>query len=171
MNPIALLIVFALGFGAAWNWQGSRADARAAALDVKQTHAVSDALAVLAGRYQGAEINADRIQKAGEVRAAALEDRLQETQHALKTATRHRPCLGGPALRLLGQSPGLRLAPAEPAPAGPLYGGPGAAAADSADEGEYATDTDIADWIAVAGKRYEQCRASLRDIRQWEVGP
>lgn len=176
MNVIVALLMAAVGFGAAWSWQGSRADARVSALDLKYTREASEALATLAGRFKDAEDRGDAITKAGEIRAAELEQKLQETKDALKTATHNRPCLGGAALRVLGKSPGLSLGPAGPAPAGPLHGGSGTAAADPADAspgdgGEYATDSQVADWIATAGARYERCRGQLRDIRTWEVAP
>lgn len=170
MRPLIALLIFLVGFGAAWTWQADRAGARIATLQRDQATKSADATRMAAKNLKDAQDRADAIDKAGAARAAEQEKKLQEVQHALKTATRGRPCLGGPALRLLEQSPGLRLAPAEPAPAGPLHGGSTAPATDPEDEGGYATDTDIAGWIAVAGGLYEKCRGRIRDIRAWEDG-
>lgn len=170
MNPVAALVVFLAGFGLAWTWQADRADARVQTLTASHSQAEAGAARRAAQTLSDAQARADQIDRAAEIRTATLEKQLQETQRALKTATRNRPCLGGPALRLLGQSPGIQLGAADRAPAGPLHGGPGGTAADPADEGEHATDTDIADWIAVAGARYEKCRGQLADIREWEEG-
>lgn len=119
-------------------------------------------------RIQEAEDRADRIDRMAAQRVADLSNQLMEARHAVKAATTGRPCLGGPALRVLEQSPGLRLG--VPASAVPLHGGPATAAAHPQDEGSYASDTDIADWIAQAGALYEGCRGRIRDIRQWSEG-
>lgn len=174
MNPIAALLIFLAGFGAAWSWQGSRGEAEIRALTTQHEKASGDAARAAAKKLKDANDRADAIDKAAAARDAVQAVKLQETQHALKTATRNRPCLGDATLRVLGKSPGLRLGPADPAPAGPLHGGPTAAAADPAHEGEeegdYSTDTQIADWIAVAGDFYERCRSRIRDIRAWSEG-
>ncbi|MDO8933599.1 MAG: hypothetical protein Q7U97_14490 [Rhodocyclaceae bacterium] len=170
MNRIAVLLIFLIGFGSAWSWQGSRADARVATLTAAHEKQSGDAARAAAKKLKDAQDRADQIVKAATLRDAEQDQKLQEVQHALKTATRNRPCLGGAALRLLGESPGLRLGPAEPASAGALHGGSAAPAANPAEQGDYSTDTEIAGWIATAGTLYEKCRARIRDIRTWEDG-
>lgn len=189
MNLVIALGIFLAGFGAAWSWQGARADAQLADLRLDHSQAALEQATAAAARMRAAQVLADRITTAAASREAALDEKLQETHRALKTATRGRPCLGGNALRLLDQSPGLR------APAGPPDGGRAAAAADSstlraggigggAAQGDspppgprpegggdwVATDTDVADWIATAGLYYERCRGRLADIRAYEAG-
>lgn len=170
MNPIIALAIFLAGFGAAWSWQGARGDAAIATLTAQHEKKAGDAARAAARDLKSAQDRADTIARAAALRDAAQDQQLQEAHHALKTATRNRPCLGGPALRVLGQSPGLRLAPAIAAPAGPPDHGSAAAAADPADQGEYTTDTQLADWIATAGLYYERCRNRVRDIRAWVEG-
>ena len=68
----------------------------------------------------------------------------QETQHALRKVTTGKPCLSGPALRLLNHAAGPA---AVPAPAGQPAG------ADAA----FATDTDVAEWAAYARRSYDTC--------------
>lgn len=162
-----------LGFGAAWSWQGSRAEARVLAIEARERQALLDQASAWRKEIERRQALADDIDRRAAARDRALTTQLQETQHALKTATRGRPCLGGAALRLLDQSTGLRA----PEPAGALHGRAAAAAADSKDnaennaEGEaFASDTDVAGWIALAGDYYERCRARIRDIREWEHG-
>ena len=163
------LVIFAAGFGAAWSWQGANAEARIGTLTTQHEKQAGDAARQAARNLKVMQDNADRIDAAAAIRTAALDRKLQETKDALKTATRNRPCLGGPALRLLGQSPGLRLGVAGPASAGPLYRGSAGTAADPEDESDtgYATDSQIAAWIATAGVYYERCRGRIRDIREW----
>lgn len=168
-NLLLALAIFATGFGAGWSWQGSRADARMGTLTTQHEKATGDAARLAAKKLKDAQDRADAIDKAAAARDAAQTAKLQETQHALKTATRNRPCLGSAALRVLDKSPGLRLAPADPAPAGAFHRGSAAPASDPEDGG-YATDTQIAGWIAVAGDLYERCRNRVRDIRAWNEG-
>lgn len=174
MNPIAALLIFLVGFGAAWSWQGSRGEAEIRTLTTQHEKESGDAARTAAKNLKGANDRADAIDTAAAARDAIQTKQLQETQHALKTATRNRPCLGDAALRVLGKSPGLRLGAAVPETPGPLHDGSAAAAADPAhegdEEGNYSTDTQIADWIAVAGDLYERCRGRIRDIRAWNEG-
>lgn len=78
---------------------------------------------------------------------------------ALLRATTGRRCLDAGALRLLDGATGLRvdLPPASGR----------AAAAD----GATATDTDLARWIAGAGRQYEECRQRLDALINWHAAP
>lgn len=168
---LALLIAAALGFGAAWSWQESRAGDRINAIAAQHEKESGDAARQSARNLITAQNNTDRIDDAAALRTANLERQLQETQHALKTATYSRPCLGGAALRLLDRAPGLKPGPADPAFASPLYRGSAGPAADPEDQSDdYATDTQVAGWIAGAKVLYEQCRGRIRDIREWSNG-
>ncbi|MCX7172456.1 MAG: hypothetical protein NT159_00635, partial [Proteobacteria bacterium] len=116
MNDLlAIMVAIALGFGAGWSWQGSRADARVADLTTQHEKASREAAEDAGLKLKASEDLVDSIDKAAAIRTATLERKLQETQHALKTATRNRPCLGGPALRVLDRAPGIRLGTAEAA--------------------------------------------------------
>ncbi|MDD5176775.1 MAG: hypothetical protein PHQ05_10175 [Sterolibacterium sp.] len=167
----AVFIIFCCGLLSGWSWQGARAEARIQTIKAEQEKATGDAARQAAKDLKSAQDRADAIDNAAAIRTADLEQKLQEKRNALKTATFNRPCLGGPALRLLGESPGLKLGLAETATASPLYRGSSTAAADPPNEGEdYATDTQIADWIAGAAVLYERCRGRIRDIRAWSDG-
>lgn len=158
------LLCAGLGFGAAWSWQGSRGEARLLALENRYRQEKLDQAAALRREVERRQALADEIARRAAAREQALTIKLEETHHALKTATRGRPCLGGAALRVLDQSTGLR----PPAAAGPSDGRAAAAAADPADE--EASDGDVAGWIAIAGDYYERCRERLRAIRQFAEG-
>lgn len=189
MNLAIALAIFLAGFGAAWSWQGVRGEVALAELRLEHSTAALDQVRSLVKAIRDGQVRADRISTAAAQREASLDEKLQETHRALKTATLGRPCLGGDALRLLDQSPGLR------APAGPPDGGRAAPAADSsslraggigggAAQGDgpppvprpegggdwMASDTDVADWIATAGRYYQRCRNRLADIRAYEAG-
>lgn len=169
MNPLIALAIFLAGFGAAWSWQGARGDARVLDVELAETDKrLADARLWHAEVLRRQQL-ADDITRAASQREATLDRQLQEAHHALKTATLGRPCLGGAALRLLDQSPGLHPGPAA-APAGPPDRGSAGPAPDPALE-EEASDTDVAGWIATAGRYYERCRGRLADIRRYEAAP
>lgn len=158
------LLCAGLGFGAAWSWQGSRGEARVLAIENKHQQELLDQADAWRKEVERRQALADDIDRKAAARDRQLTTKLQETQDALKTATRGRLCFGGAALRVLDQATGLR----PPEPAGPLHGRSAATATDPEDE--EATDTDVAGWIAIAGDYYERCRARIRDIRQFEAG-
>lgn len=92
-----------------------------------------------------------------------------EKLHAIALATTGRPCLGGSALRLLDQAPGIDLRRLPPATGSAAAAG-GATAADGGDaDTEYSSDTQAALWIAEAGARYEVCRARLDALIGWHT--
>lgn len=168
------LLLILVGFLAAWSWQGARGAAELAALKADYAQRSADVAEEAARQLAAKQEHIDRIVRASSQRETALDTQLQETRHALKTATRGHPCLGGAALRVLDSAPGLRP-PAGTAPAGVSDRGLAAATADSEDSeaeaGDVATDTDVAEWIATAGRYYERCRGRLADIRAAEGGP
>jgi hypothetical protein len=107
-------------------------------------------------------------------------------RHDIQSATTGRSCLSADARWLLQQSPAFRLGLS--APTGGPASAPAAAAADSrlpapswrgtdpilpsppgrgaGGEGD-TTDADLAVWILDAAALYEQCRARLDALRQW----
>jgi hypothetical protein len=99
-------------------------------------------------------------------RLLALDATNRRLRHDLQAATTGRPCLSSAARGLLQQSPafGLKL----PATTGSALAAPAAAAADSGDAARDSTDADIAGWIVDAASLYEQCRARIDALRQWD---
>lgn len=141
--------------------QAREADARAAAEQAAQ----------LLARAQGAEAEAAARLAAQQ---SAFERRLKEVRSEIYRLTTGRECLSG-ALR-------LRLNAAISSPGG-LSADTGAAAHAAAgtaadpgissppgrrDGGEGATDSDIAGWIVDVAGLYEQCRARIDALREWD---
>lgn len=173
------LACLAIGATAAGGWQELRIDALLSAHDAKiaRLHDVETKRLLDQAESWRAEVKrkadlADDIDRKRAAATARQARQLKETQDALKAATTGRPCLGGAALRLLDQSAGLRpAAGASILPAGALQDAAARPAADSAHQGgDYATDTDIAGWVAVARDLYEHCRGRLDDIRRYDDG-
>lgn len=165
MMPLNWVIVLALsfcsaGFGA--GWYTGRAPLHTQIAEQKAVRATE--------QFRVAERHAQVLQDAQD-RGDALSGKLLQTESqvnqlkrdrrdAVKQVTTGRPCLYGPALRLLNSAPGLSVA-AVPAPAG------GAAAEGAA----VATDTDIAGWAIDAGAQYEVCRTRLDALIDFVIPP
>ncbi|MDR2221001.1 MAG: hypothetical protein LBE24_10570 [Methylobacillus sp.] len=157
--PYALAL--AIGFAAAWSWQGSRADARVFALESQHKDDLIERANVWIQNLTAARGIMDKIDTEAAARDRQLTQQLKETQHALKTATTGRLCLGSDALSVLDRATGLST-PDDTASA--VSGGTAAAATDTA---LAASDTDVAGWIAITADLYERCRDRLRDIREY----
>jgi hypothetical protein len=134
---------------------------------------VAQIRADIARREAAAAIDAfRRIEAASRAMDAALAEkdrRLLELdatnrrlRHELQSATTGRPCLSPAARGLLQQSPafGLKL----PSATGSAASAPAAPAADPGDT----TDADLAGWILDAAALFEQCRARIDALRQWD---
>lgn len=152
----------AVGFAVGYAWEN-----RARRAEVAQLRA--DIAAREAAAAEESRRRIDAALKAGDAAIAARDARIVELdtvnrrlRHDLKTATTGRPCLSADARGLLHQSPAFSLklsaTPGDPAPAD---------AAPAADPGD-STDTDIAGWILDAASLYEQCRARIDALRQWD---
>lgn len=171
---LGALSACALGAAMAWSAAAMRID------DIRSAHAAEIA-SLRAAETDRLLRQADAWRSEVERRAALADDidrqraaeidrqarQLQETHNALKTATTGRPCLGGAALRVLDHAAGLR----PPAvPAGALQAAAAGPAADPPDGDAYASDADVAGWIATAADLYEQCRGRVDDIRHYDDG-
>jgi len=154
IKAIIVAALAALLVTAGWTANGWRKNVEIERLE--RTHAdqrASDAVAAadeIAAAQQRGDTLAARVAAAETTRDTAL----QETQHALRKVTTGKPCLSGPALRLLNGTAGLA---AVPAPAGQPAG------ADAA----FATDTDVAEWAAHARRSYDTCRGRLDAVRDF----
>lgn len=135
---------------------GTVKDAEIDRLQARHAAAWAEAERSARERLQSAQAHGDRLTtQLHQANAAAL--RLQENvDAALARVTAGRPCLREPALRLLHAAPGLAVA-----------GLPAATGRAAADDAPAATDTDLAHWIARAGRQYEECRARLGALVQW----
>jgi hypothetical protein len=113
-------------------------------------------------RMEAAISAADAVIAQREARITELDATTRRLRHDLQAATIGRPCLSADARWLLQQSPAfsLRLSTSTGSPAS-------APAAHATDPGD-STDADVAGWIIDAASLYEQCRARIDAIRQWD---
>ncbi len=149
----ALIAVAAvLIFFAGWQVEGWRKNAEIERIErahaeqrARDAEAAADEIAAAVKR--GNELAA-RVTAAESTRDVAL----QETKDALRRVTTGRPCLSGPAVRLLNESAGLK--PSVPATPGQP------AVTDAA----FASDSDVGEWIAGAIRHYDTCRGRLAAV-------
>ena len=116
-------------------------------------------------RIEAASRAADAALAEKDRRLLALDATNRRLRHDLQAATTGRPCLSADARGLLQQSPAFGLMPQTP---GSALAAPAAAAADSGQSARDSTDTDIAGWILDAAALFEQCRARIDALRQWD---
>lgn len=152
IKAIVFAAIAALLITAGWTANGWRKDAEIERIErahaeqrARDAEAAADEIAAAVKR--GNELAA-RVTAAETTRDAAL----QETKDALRRVTTGRPCLSGPAVRLLNESAGLK--PAVPATPGQP------ASADAA----FASDSDVGEWIAAAIRHYDTCRGRLAAV-------
>ncbi len=121
-------------------------------------------------RMQAAAQSTDKAMTYAMTRIIGAEQQAEKLKNELKNHATGRDCLSADALRVL-----------QPASAAKQRMPKGAGSADSAaagsagnpghgDETTASTDADIAGWIADAYRLYEQCRARIDAIGQWDAG-
>jgi hypothetical protein len=178
MIPLPILAVLAgmlAGFAAGYVFEH-----RARVAEVAQIRA--EAAEEARRRIEAAQKAADAAIAQRDARIQALDATNRRLRNDIKTATTGRPCLSSAARGLLQQSPAFGTtvpkdtgspastpaAPATysllPSPSGRGAGGEGREAGGEGDT----TDTDLAQWILDAAGLYEQCRARIDALRQWD---
>lgn len=164
---IAILIGAAGGSTATW-WIAraplhiANADLRKENTDLREAHAEAIRLAALAAAKRidtavqvGQQIE-KRLNDVLTANARLKEEKTDEVNHY----TLGRPCLRGPALRLLSGSPGISVGTLDSQL-------PSTAGAPATEAGSVATDTDITGWAIETGERYEACRKQLDALIGW----
>ena len=153
-----LILITAAFIGGAIGWIAGRVPLHMQIAAITTQHATERAQLAqhAAATLQAAQVRGDALSVGLLNQQAQINQLKQDHREALKQATTGRPCLDGPALRLLNSAPGLGVRDLSPATGSALAAG-----------GRIATDTDIALWIADAGADYEVCRARLNALIDW----
>ena len=103
-------------------------------------------------------------------RIIAAEQQAGNLKNELKNYTTGRDCLSADARRVLQPAQATKQrVPKSAASADPTAAGSAANPGDG-NETTASTDADIAGWIADASKLYDQCRARIDAINQWDAG-
>jgi len=176
---ITCLVCFVIGvlagFAAGYAFEHRARLAEVAQIRAEIARAEAAAAEESRRRIEAASRAADAALAEKDRRLLELDATNRRLRHDLKTATTGRPCLSADARGLLQQSHafGLKLPAssigAASAPAAPAADPVLSSSSGRRDGGEGdTTDTDIAGWILDAASLYEECRARLDAIRQWD---
>jgi hypothetical protein len=158
------VVCAAVGAAAAYRWEHRARVAETARLraqmtemqaraDIERAEAAARAEVAARAAAERAARAADAALAQRDARIAALSAETRRLRRDIHKKTTGRDCLDAAAVRVLGTAPGILP-----------QGAPDAAGAHAA----AATDTDIAEWILDAAELYEQCRARIDAIRQWD---
>jgi hypothetical protein len=165
LNPISVIFAaFLFTLGAASGYGIERRARIAEVTSIKADIAKREAAAT-----EEARLRIEAAQKAADAAIAARDAHLAELdavnrrlRHDIQTATTGRPCLSADARSVLQQSPAFGAIVPEAAI------GTASDASSTATDSSDSTDSDIADWVIDAAYLYEQCRARIDAIRQWD---
>lgn len=161
-SPWVAMVIFVtgIGLGGYGSWLLGRAPLQVQLAKQATTYAdEKNQLAQHAAKtLQEAQARGDAL-SAGLLNQQKQIDQLKtEKRDAIRQVTTGKPCLNGPALRLLSSAPGLSVRDLSPATGSAIAAGE-----------PIATDTDIAFWIVDAGAQFEACRARLDALIDWYV--
>lgn len=173
--PKLILASIALVAAGSVVWQTARAPLLVKLAQLDRDHSREKLLLIerAAEKLQEANDRGDQLVNALEARQDQVNQLAREKRDAINKVTTGRPCLGGPALRLLNSAPGLTVsgitsatgsAPAAGATAAPDTNNGTGSGSDI-----FSTDTDVAVWAVDAGAQYEVCRARLDALIDWHL--
>lgn len=157
----------AAGAAAGYRYADARGQARLARCEhgrAEDARAAAAGAVRLLDRAQQAEVAAAARLAA---QKAAFDRRIKEVRSEIYRLSSGRECLSG-ALRLRLDA-ALGAATALPAPAGGVARAPAGSAADPGHRQPSSTDADVAGWILEAARLYDDCRARLDALRQWDA--
>jgi hypothetical protein len=166
LNPfpiIAAALLFILGLASGYTWEHRAKVAEVSALKSDISKREAAAAEETRRRIETASHAADQALAERDARLTDLETTNRRLRNDIKTATTGRTCLSADARGLLQQSPafGVKL----PASSGSAATATAAAPTNTNDS----TDTDVATWIVDAADLYEQCRARIDALREWDI--
>jgi hypothetical protein len=162
INIIFAAFICALGFAAGYGVEHRTCIAEVASIKADIAKREAAAADESRRRIEAAQKAADETIAARDARLAELDTVNRRLRHDLQATTTGRPCLSADARGVLQQSTAFRAT--VPAPAVGATSSPASVAADTGDS----TDADVAGWILDAAALYEQCRARVDAIRQWD---
>ena len=149
---LLLMTAATLGYMAGKSREHDRRVAEVATLHQTYSDAAAEAAQGTISRLQSAKLTGDDLTQRLQVTEATLQVNQTRFEHEIKRATTGRTCLSADAVRLLNTgTESDRGAGRVPSATG------SAAAAD----GAAATDTDVAEWAALARRQFDVCRARL----------
>lgn len=157
---IAGLVMVVACIALGWFANGWRKDAQISRLEAVQAQATKTAAEQFAQRLQGAVARGNALTAQLDQAQKDIDQLTQEKQDAIRRTTTGRPCLNSAAVRVLNN----------PASIQPV-GVPSAASQPAADDGSFATDTDVGLWIGTCERSFNTCRARLQAVADFFNNP
>lgn len=166
---LKLAILLAVGFAAGWLVNGWRLgvqifDQKILAADTEKARAEK-----AASRLSEAQQRGDRLAFQVNDLSNTLTLFAEEKNHEIARLATGRRCLDAGLVRVLNRSPNDQSEQRLPEAAGQSVRAAAATAADP-DDGQFATDADIAGWANLCRTRYDTCRGRLDAIDQFYAG-
>jgi hypothetical protein len=167
---IVALVAAACGAAAGYTWEHRARLAEVAQIRADIARREAEAAEESRRRIEAASRAMDAALAEKDRRVLELDATNRRLRHDLKTAATGRPCLSPAARGLLYNAPAFWRDESRHDLPSATGGSASTHAAPAADSGQSAdsTDADIAGWIIDAAGLYEQCRARLDAIRQWD---
>lgn len=161
-SPWVAMVIFVTGLslGGSGAWLLGRAPLQVELAQQATSHAFEKTqLAQHAAKtLQDAQARGDALSVGLLSQQKQIDQLKTEKRDAIRQATTGKPCLNGPALRLLSSAPGLSVRDLPPTTGSVIAAGE-----------PIATDTDIAFWMVDAGAQFEACRARLDALIDWHT--
>lgn len=158
---LAGLVLVVACIASGWFANGWRKDAQISRLEKTQAQATATAAEQFAQRLQTAQARGNALTAQLDQAQKDIDQLTQEKQDAIRRLTTGRPCLNGAVVRVLNN----------PAGGGQQVGVPGATSQPAADDGSFATDTDVGLWIGTCERSFNTCRARLQAVADFFNNP
>lgn len=166
----AILAAIAIGFGGGWFVAAGIGDVNLTQCELIKEKMLAEHAEESSERMRVAAESTDKAMIYVMNRIIGSEQQAENLKNELKNYTTGRDCLSADARRVLQRaSPAKQRMPEGAEGVDPTIAG---SANNTGDRNETAasTDVDIAEWIVSASKLYEQCRARIDAIEQWDAG-
>lgn len=166
-----ILIAALIGFGGGWFVAAQIGDANLMQCELNTEKMLKTHEAETAERMRAAAQSTDNALAYAMNRIIGAEQQAEELKNELKKHTTGRDCLSAGARRVLesGAAFDKQRMPEGAKSVDPAAAGSAANTGDGSDTAA-STDADIAGWISGAAALYEQCRARIDAIGQWDAG-
>ena len=173
---LAVALLAVLSFSAGWKVNGWRQETALSDLEKTWAQTAAKTAGDHARRLAAANVRGDELALQLAERENALNTLTEEKNNEITRLTTGRRCLDAPVVRVLNRDrAGGASARVVPEAAGGVVRADGAAAGGADDrrvesgpgDGRFATDADVAGWIATCQARYDVCRGRLDGIRRF----
>ncbi len=164
VKSLIFAVVAAAIFFAGWAVEGWRKSAEISRLETAHANAVTKEATKNAAVLEEAQARGDQLALSLAARESTLTIFAEEKNREIAKLTSGRRCLDADAVRVLNTPNGAGRVGGLASPATGVVLRTDAAIAAPADDGTFASDTDVAGWIGLCQRSYDTCRGRLDAI-------